>query len=121
MREVVERGCPVDAADIVGYTALSHCCLQYPQPQLAETLLSLGANIDNRTIFGTTPVTEVLRATREMNVGRSFQSTFCTGHHHRKTGIGRSPATTWLDTRQTYRFVFLCCGSFILLGCRSRP
>jgi len=56
---MVEMGCPADAQDVVGYTALFHASLHDPQLPLVELLIALGADVNHQNAFGCTPIQEV--------------------------------------------------------------
>lgn len=53
-------GCPVDHADLVGYTALFHSVMNIPVLDLSRILIAAGANVNHRNKFGSVMLHESL-------------------------------------------------------------
>ncbi|KAI0833859.1 ankyrin [Trametes gibbosa] len=52
LKYLLEHGAPPDIPDVVGYTALHHCCMAYPRADFARVLLEHGANPNAQDKFG---------------------------------------------------------------------
>ncbi|CAL1697526.1 unnamed protein product [Somion occarium] len=56
LKYLLNKGCPPDVEDIVGYTALHHATQKMYQPELARLLLENGANVNHRNRYGEVPI-----------------------------------------------------------------
>ncbi|KAI0738892.1 ankyrin [Daedaleopsis nitida] len=56
LRYLLELGTPPDVPDILGYTALSHACMEHPRADLARILLEHHADVDHQDRFGCVPL-----------------------------------------------------------------
>lgn len=73
IKELVRRGAGVDHRDYFGYTAFHQAVLSKPLLDVAKVLLSLGANINTQSMYGTSPLSGAIMAGDEATVRWLFE------------------------------------------------